>query len=65
MQTIGAFEAKTHFSEILNRVEQGQTVVITRHGHKIATLAPIGDLDKPSDRGMEGLAGAETESTVS
>ena len=37
---IGAFEAKTHFSQILNRVERGETVTITRHGRPIAKMVP-------------------------
>ena len=39
--SIGAFEAKTHFSRVLDRVEQGETILITRHGHTIAKLVPI------------------------
>jgi prevent-host-death family protein len=36
----GAFEAKTHFSNLLDRVEQGDRITITRHGRAVATLAP-------------------------
>ena len=39
--SMGAFEAKTHFSRVLNRVEQGETIAITRHGHKVARLVPV------------------------
>ncbi|MCW7538378.1 type II toxin-antitoxin system prevent-host-death family antitoxin [Aquabacterium sp. A7-Y] len=39
--TVGAFEAKTHLSALLERVEQGEEIVITRHGRPIARLAPI------------------------
>ncbi|TAH34904.1 MAG: type II toxin-antitoxin system prevent-host-death family antitoxin [Planctomycetota bacterium] len=38
--TIGAFEAKTKLSELLDRVEQGEVIVITRHGTPIARLGP-------------------------
>lgn len=38
--TIGAYEAKTRFSELLRRVQQGETVTITRHGMPVAVLAP-------------------------
>jgi prevent-host-death family protein len=38
--SFGAFEAKTHFSNLLDRVEQGDRIVITRHGRAIATLVP-------------------------
>ncbi|MGL5113912.1 MAG: type II toxin-antitoxin system Phd/YefM family antitoxin [Beijerinckiaceae bacterium] len=40
MVTFGAFEAKTRFSELLDRVERGETVVITRHGKPVARLGP-------------------------
>jgi prevent-host-death family protein len=38
--SFGAFEAKTHFGELLNRVEQGDRILITRHGRVIAHLVP-------------------------
>jgi prevent-host-death family protein len=40
MTAIGAFEAKTHFSQLLERVERGEEIVITRRGKPIAVLAP-------------------------
>lgn len=41
MSTVGAFDAKTHFSELLKEVEAGGQVVITKHGRPIAKLVPI------------------------
>jgi prevent-host-death family protein len=35
---VGAFEAKTHLSELLQKVEQGDRVVITRRGKPVAVL---------------------------
>ncbi|WKW06780.1 type II toxin-antitoxin system Phd/YefM family antitoxin [Synechococcus elongatus] len=40
MQTVGAFEAKTHLSSLLDSVCQGEQIVITRHGCPIARLVP-------------------------
>lgn len=40
MATVGAFEAKTHLSALLDRVERGETITITRHGEPVAVLAP-------------------------
>ncbi len=40
---IQASEAKTHLPELLDKVEQGQTIVITRHGRAIARLVPETD----------------------
>ncbi len=38
--TIGAYEAKTHLSDILDRVARGERIVITRHGVPVAVLQP-------------------------
>ncbi len=37
---VGAYEAKTHLSELLDRVANGETITITRRGDPIAVLAP-------------------------
>ena len=42
MEAIGAFEAKTHLSALLDRVAKGETITITRHGVPAAILAPVG-----------------------
>ena len=39
--TVGAYEAKTHFAELLDRVVQGETITVSRHGLPIAQLGPI------------------------
>ncbi len=41
MATIGSYEAKTHLPALLKRVEAGETLTITRHGHPIARIVPI------------------------
>jgi prevent-host-death family protein len=38
MITVGAFEAKTHLSTLLDRVAAGEEVVITKHGRPVARL---------------------------
>ena len=38
--TVGVHEAKTHLSDLLRRVEAGETVVITRRGRPVAELRP-------------------------
>lgn len=38
MRTIGAFEAKTHLSRLLDEVEKGGEIVITRRGKEVARL---------------------------
>jgi len=39
--TLGAYDAKTRFSEILERVAGGEEFTITRHGSPIAKLIPV------------------------
>ena len=46
MLTVGAFEAKTHLSSLLERVERGEEVVITRHGKAVARLVPAARVDR-------------------
>jgi prevent-host-death family protein len=40
-QQIGAFEAKTHFSQIIQEVEGGSDFVITRRGKPVAKIIPF------------------------
>ena len=42
MATISAFEAKTRFGELLERVANGEEVVITRHDKPVARMVPEG-----------------------
>jgi len=46
MITVGAFEAKTHLSALLERVAGGEEVLITRHGKAIARLVPAAAADR-------------------
>lgn len=39
--SIGIYEAKNKLSELLDRVEAGESIAITRHGKDIALLSPI------------------------
>uniref|UniRef100_A0A7C1JI96 Antitoxin n=1 Tax=Caldilinea aerophila TaxID=133453 RepID=A0A7C1JI96_9CHLR len=41
MPSIGAYEAKTHFSELLQRVRRGERITITHHGVPVAVLVPV------------------------
>lgn len=42
MATVSAFDAKTRFGELLDRVAKGEEVVITRHDKPVARLVPEG-----------------------
>lgn len=56
MATVTAFEAKTRFGELLERVSKGEEVVITRHDKPVARLVPEG-VQRQDDvrRSVEGL----------
>ncbi len=40
MASVGAYEAKTHLSDLLERVQQGERITITKHGTPVAELVP-------------------------
>ena len=40
MREIQASEAKAHLPQLLDEVERGETIVITRHGRAIARIVP-------------------------
>ncbi len=40
METVGAYEAKTHLPQLLERVAKGEKITITKHGVPVATLRP-------------------------
>ncbi len=47
MTEIGAFEAKNTLSALLDRVEHGEEIIITRHGKPVARLVPnTGGIDR-------------------
>ena len=40
METVGAYEAKTHLPKLLERVFKGERITITKHGVPVAVLQP-------------------------
>ena len=46
MENIGVYAAKTHLASLLDRVEGGEEVLITRHGRPVARLVPVEPQDK-------------------
>lgn len=55
-KTVGAFEAKTHFSALLEEIEQGNEITITKHGRPVAKLVPVGDRQRMTPReAIDGL----------
>jgi len=41
MKTVGAFNAKTHLSDLLDQVSHGETFLITKRGKPMASLSPV------------------------
>lgn len=54
MIEIGAYEAKTHLPKLLERVQRGERIVITKHGRPIAELAPVRERDTARIRSAIG-----------
>jgi prevent-host-death family protein len=47
---VGVYEAKTHLTALLERVESGEQFTITKHGKPIARLVPISRADRKRRR---------------
>ena len=45
-RSIGAYEAKTRFSELIARAEQGESFVVTKHGREVARIEPPRAFDR-------------------
>lgn len=56
MRTIQSSLAKTHFAQILDEVEKGETVQITRHGRVVARIVPQTPNLEQQKTGEEALA---------
>jgi prevent-host-death family protein len=56
MREIQASEAKTHLPRLLDEVERGETLIITRHGRAIARIVPEVDRQQAKiDEAMEAI----------
>lgn len=48
---VGMFETKTHLSEIIERVQEGQVFYVTKRGKRVAELRPAPTMRAPLSRG--------------
>jgi prevent-host-death family protein len=56
MREIQASEAKTHLPRLLDDVERGETLIITRHGRRIARIVPETDRQQEEiDKALDGI----------
>ena len=44
MESVGSYQAKTHFAQLLDRVAGGGSIVIKRRGHPVAVLSPYAEV---------------------
>ena len=66
MQEIGAFEAKNTLGTLLDRVERGEEIVITRHGKPVARLvASSGGIDREAASAASARIRARAEGLTS
>jgi prevent-host-death family protein len=54
MREIQSSEAKTHLPQLLDAVERGETIVITRHGRAIARIVP--EIDQRQAETLKAMA---------
>jgi prevent-host-death family protein len=55
MDSIGAYEAKTHLARLLDEVARGESVTITKHGRAVARLVPAEGATAPPAQVIEEL----------
>jgi prevent-host-death family protein len=60
MSTVGAYEAKTHLPRLLEQVERGETITITKHGREVARLVPVNRPSATPDAVVAALRAARS-----
>jgi prevent-host-death family protein len=58
MSTVGAYDAKTHLPRLLEQVERGETITITKHGREVARLVPVKRSSMTPDEVVAALCAA-------
>lgn len=55
MKYVGVYEAKTRLPKLLDEVERGESITITRHGRPVARLVPLGERRLSVDEAIEAF----------
>ena len=55
MRSVGIFEAKTHFSALVEAARDGETIVITRNGEPVAQMVPMPTGDEKAHMAMDRI----------
>src|SRR5947207_10116999 len=48
--SVGAYEAKTKFSELIARAEKGESFIVTKNGRPVARITPVETFDRERSR---------------
>ena len=65
MITVGAFEAKTRFSSLLDKVAAGEEIIITKHGKPVARLVGAATRDQADiDQAVRQLRQLRKQTTL-
>ncbi|MDX8390522.1 MAG: type II toxin-antitoxin system prevent-host-death family antitoxin [Mariprofundaceae bacterium] len=67
MSSVGAYEAKTHLPQLLERVASGERITITKHGYSVAVLQPVEGGESVTDaiRGLKAFRRGKRLSVLS
>lgn len=60
MTNVGAYEAKTHLPRLLEQVERGEVITITKHGRVVARLVPAHRATPTADETITALRAERT-----
>jgi prevent-host-death family protein len=55
METVSTYQAKAHFSELIDRVSKGTPVIITKHGKPVAKLTVTDEAKQKRELGFMAL----------
>jgi prevent-host-death family protein len=55
MITVGTYEAKTHLPQLIEKVEGGESVMITRHGKPVARIVPVTGTGEAGQRSSQEI----------
>ncbi len=55
MKTVGIFEAKTHFSALIEEAREGATIIVTKNGEPVAQIVPIPERRSEASEAMRRI----------
>ncbi len=55
MKTVGIFEAKTHFSALIEEAREGATITVTKNGEPVAQIVPVQERRSEASEAMRRI----------